>query len=83
MIADLSKSERETLKAVYRHSKDGVEAHTGDLAETLGVTPGTVTATVKRLADRNLVDHKPYHGVHFTDAGRRTAVASLTCSTAS
>jgi DtxR family Mn-dependent transcriptional regulator len=77
MIADLSKSERETLKAVYRHSKDGVEAHTGDLAETLGVTPGTVTATVKRLADRSLVDHKPYHGVRFTTEGRRTAVALI------
>jgi DtxR family Mn-dependent transcriptional regulator len=77
MIADLSKSERETLKAVYRHSKDGADAHTGDLAETLGVTPGTVTATVKRLADRDLVDHKPYHGVTFTPAGRRTAVALI------
>src|SRR4051794_15744249 len=77
MIADLSKSERETLKAVYRHSKDGAEAHTGDVAETLGVTPGTVTATVKRLADRRLVDHRPYHGVTFTDEGRRNAVAAI------
>src|SRR5262245_24410738 len=77
MIADLSKSERETLKAVYRHTKDGAEAHTGDVAETLGVTPGTVTATVKRLADRGLVDHKPYHGVTFTADGRRTAVALI------
>ena len=41
------------------------DAHTGDLAETLGVTPGTVTATVKRLADRGLVDHRPYHGVQL------------------
>ncbi len=77
MIADLSKSERETLKAVYRHSKDGREAHTGVLAETLGVTPGTVTATVKRLADRRLIDHRPYHGVTFTNQGRRTAVALI------
>lgn len=77
MIADLSKSEREALKAIYRHTKDGAEAHTGDLAETLSVTPGTVTATVKRLADRDLVDHRPYHGVSFTDAGRRTAVALI------
>lgn len=77
MIPDLSKSERETLKAVYRHSKDGGEAHTGVLADTLGVTPGTVTATVKRLADRRLVDHRPYHGVSFTPDGRRTAVALI------
>jgi DtxR family Mn-dependent transcriptional regulator len=77
MNGDLSKSEREALKAIYRHTKNGTEAHTGDLAETLGVTPGTVTATVKRLADRGLVDHRPYHGVTFTDEGRRRAVAAI------
>ncbi len=77
MNGDLSKSEREALKAIYRHTKNGTEAHTGDLAETLGVTPGTVTATVKRLADRQLVDHRPYHGVTFTDEGRRRAVAAI------
>lgn len=77
MTIDLSKSERETLKAIYRHTKNGAEAHTGDLAETLGVSPGTVTATVKRLADRRLVDHRPYHGVTFTDDGRRAAIASI------
>lgn len=77
MTTDLSKSERETLKAIYRHTKNGAEAHTGDLAETLGVSPGTVTATVKRLADRHLVDHRPYHGVTFTDHGRRAAVAAI------
>lgn len=77
MTGDLSKSEREALKAIYRHTKNGTEAHTGDLAETLGVTPGTVTATVKRLADRGLVDHRPYHGVTFTDDGRHRAVAAI------
>ena len=77
MIADLNKSERETLKAIYRQTKDGGEAHTGMLAEALGVSPGTSTTTVKRLADRALVDHRPYHGVSLTDAGRRSAVALI------
>src|SRR3954452_13383662 len=77
MIGDLSKSEREALKAIYRHTKAGAEAHTGDLAETLGVTPGTVTATIKRLADRGLVQHRRYHGVTFTAAGRRCAVTAI------
>jgi DtxR family Mn-dependent transcriptional regulator len=77
MIADLSKSEREALKAIYRHARNGAEAHTGDLALTLHVTPGTVTATIKRLADRGLVTHRPYHGVTFTDEGRRHAVAAI------
>jgi DtxR family Mn-dependent transcriptional regulator len=77
LITDLSKSEREALKAIYRHARNGAEAHTGDLALTLGVTPGTVTATIKRLADRGLVTHRPYHGVTFTDEGRRHAVAAI------
>jgi DtxR family Mn-dependent transcriptional regulator len=75
----LSKSERETLKAIYRQvtAADGAEAHTGDLAEALGVSPGTVTATVKRLADRGLADHRPYRGVELTASGRRAAVAAI------
>src|SRR5439155_15796796 len=77
MDATLTKSERETLKAMCRLTKAGAEAHTGDLAEALGVSPGTVTATVKRLADRKIVDHKPYKGVELTAAGRRAAVAAI------
>jgi DtxR family Mn-dependent transcriptional regulator len=41
------------------------------------VSPGTVTATVKRLADRGLVDHKPYHGVELTAEGQRSAIAAI------
>ena len=81
MEATLSKSERETLKAVYRltvpRAGAPLAAHTGDLAEALGVSPGTVTATVKRLAERRLADHTPYKGVELTDLGRRLAVGAI------
>src|SRR3954471_639099 len=77
MESTLTKSERETLKAMYRLTKAGAEAHTGHLADALGVSPGTVTATVKRMADRHLVDHKPYRGVELTPAGRQLAVAAI------
>jgi len=77
MDSPLSRSERETLKAIYRLSKDGTDAHTGDLAEALGVSPGTATAAIKRLADRRLADHKPYKGVELTAPGRRAAVAAI------
>ncbi len=76
LFDSLSKSDRETLKAIYRLSKDG-DAHTGVLAERLGLAPGTVTATVKRLADRELVDHKPYKGVELTTEGRQAAIAAI------
>src|SRR6266508_3979075 len=77
MLDGLTKSEREALKAIYRFTRDGSEAHTGALADTLGLSPGTVTTLVKRLADRGLVDHRPYQGVSFTDEGRRTAIAAI------
>jgi DtxR family transcriptional regulator, Mn-dependent transcriptional regulator len=73
----LSKSDREMLKAVYRVSKDGAGASTGALAEALKISPGTVTAAAKRLAERGLLDHKPYRGVELTRPGRRAAIASI------
>ena len=73
----LTKSEREALKAIYRLTRDGSEAHTGALADVLGLSPGTVTTTVKRLADRGFVDHRPYQGVNFTSLGQLTAVSAI------
>ena len=70
MDLKLSRSERETLKAVYRLTKGDDAAHTGDLAERLEVSPSTVTTTVKRLADRGLVEHELYRG---REAHRRAA----------
>jgi DtxR family Mn-dependent transcriptional regulator len=76
----LTRPERETLKAIYRlTSPSGAnpDAHTGDLADALGVSPGTVTANLKRLADRGLADHRPYRGVELKADGRRAAVAAI------
>ena len=83
MDAALTKSERETLKAIWRitsraESGDNGEAtgaRTGDLATSLKVTPGTMTAIVKKLADRGLAVHTPYHGVALTETGRRLAMS--------
>lgn len=83
MEPSLTKSEREALKAIYRlttrssggSGDDG--AHTGVLAESLGLSPGTVTAIVKRLADGSYADHRPYRGVELTVTGRRAAVACI------
>lgn len=77
MVDTYSRTDREALKAVYRLTKGDSDAHTGDLAEALGVTPGTVTTTVKRLAEKGLVDHRPYRGVVLTARGRRVAVSAI------
>jgi DtxR family Mn-dependent transcriptional regulator len=77
-LEHLSKTDRETLKAIYRLSRDGeAQAHTGVLAERLGLTPGTITATIKRMADRGLVVHTPYKGVELTADGRQAAISSI------
>jgi DtxR family Mn-dependent transcriptional regulator len=72
-----TRSEHEALKAIYRATSDGGVAPTGDLAQALGLTPGTVTALLKRLADRGLADYTPYRGVELTEAGRRAAVGAI------
>jgi DtxR family Mn-dependent transcriptional regulator len=73
----LTRSERELLKAIYRLTKGASFAHTGALAGALGLAPGTVTATVKRLAERSMLSHKLYRGVELTPAGRRAAIAAI------
>jgi len=73
----LSKTERELLKAVYRMSQNGAEAHTSEVAEQLGLAPGTVTMGVKRLADRDIVIHRPYIGVELTSKGRLLALSVI------
>ncbi|MBI2709175.1 MAG: metal-dependent transcriptional regulator [Actinobacteria bacterium] len=76
-MAQVSKSEREALKAVYRLTVDRSVAHTGDLADALRISPGTATTTVKRLAERALVAYTPYRGVELTESGRVAAVAAI------
>jgi DtxR family Mn-dependent transcriptional regulator len=77
MNAELSRSERELLKAIYRLTKGASFAHTGALADALGLSPGTVTATIKRLAERSVLTHKLYRGVELTPVGRQAAIAAI------
>ena len=72
-----TKPEREALKAIYRLSRSEAEVATGALAESLGLTAGTVTATVKRMAEQGLLDYRRYRGVALTRAGDRAAVAAI------
>ncbi len=52
-------------------------ASTTGVAEALGVTPGSVSAMFKRLADLQLVVHVPYRGVTLTRDGERLALRIL------
>jgi DtxR family Mn-dependent transcriptional regulator len=47
------------------------------LAGRLGITPGAVSAMLRRLADLGLLAHQPYRGVLLTEEGRRVALRTL------
>jgi DtxR family transcriptional regulator, Mn-dependent transcriptional regulator len=55
-------------------SRRGEPVSTKVLAERLGITPGSVSAMLKRLDDLGLITHVPYRGVRLTPAGRRIAL---------
>ncbi|MEX0727200.1 MAG: metal-dependent transcriptional regulator [Planctomycetaceae bacterium] len=50
---------------------------TGQLAEALGVSPGTVTSMLKSLSESGMVEYRPYEGVKLTDAGEAVALRIL------
>jgi len=50
---------------------------TNDLADRLGVTPGSVSGMLRKLSELGLVEHEPYHGVRLTEHGRRVALEVL------
>jgi DtxR family Mn-dependent transcriptional regulator len=65
-------------KAIYALAARGDgNVTTNALAERLGVTAGSASAMVKRLAERGLAEHRPYRGVQLTPAGERIALGVM------
>ncbi len=74
----ISASVQDYAKAVYAlETREGSAVSTNDLAERLGVTPGSVSAMVRKLAEAGLVEHERYRGVRLTERGRRVALETL------
>jgi DtxR family Mn-dependent transcriptional regulator len=66
-------------KAIYalQRRAGGDAVGTNELAGRLNVTPASVSAMLKKLADRGLVEHLPYRGVQLTSEGERIALEVL------
>jgi DtxR family transcriptional regulator, Mn-dependent transcriptional regulator len=78
MAARPSEAIEDYAKAIYSLSgRTGGAVSTNALAERLRVTPASVSAMVKKLDDRGLVEHVPYKGVALTPAGTRVALEVL------
>jgi DtxR family Mn-dependent transcriptional regulator len=62
-------------KAIFTLESRGDEpVATNPLAERLGITPGSVSAMLKRLGELGLIEHLPYRGVRLTVDGRKVAL---------
>ena len=71
-----SEAIQDYAKAIYalQRRAEGQPVATNDLAVRLSVTPASVSAMLKKLAERGLVEHVPYKGVLLTDDGERVAL---------
>jgi len=67
------------LKAIYvLQERDGI-AKTGALARQLGITAGSVTEMIKRMADTSprMIFYRQHHGVTLTERGRQMAISII------
>ena len=68
------------LKTIYLiavRNRDGEAVATGELAQALSVSPGTVTGMLKTLSEADLATYTPYEGAKLTPAGQRLALKVL------
>ncbi|MBQ3446602.1 MAG: metal-dependent transcriptional regulator, partial [Synergistaceae bacterium] len=59
------------LEELFLLESTGRSITVTDLADRLKITKGTVTATVQKLVELDLVKHERYGALHLTEAGRR------------
>jgi DtxR family Mn-dependent transcriptional regulator len=70
-----SEAVEDYAKAIYAlAARTGEPVTTTALAARLGISPGSVTAMLKRMGEMKLVRHEPYHGVALTPAGEKVAL---------
>jgi DtxR family transcriptional regulator, Mn-dependent transcriptional regulator len=76
-LQDLSPAVQDYLKAIAKAELAGERATTNLIAAALRFSAPSVTAMLKKLAERGLVERTPYRGVVLTDTGRKLALEAL------
>ncbi|MGV8850208.1 MAG: metal-dependent transcriptional regulator [Propionibacteriaceae bacterium] len=71
----VSRMAEDYLKIIWKAQEwpDG-SVSTNEIAESLDVTPSSVSANLKKLARDGLIDYEPYGSISLTPAGREIAV---------
>ncbi|WP_159440554.1 metal-dependent transcriptional regulator [Tersicoccus phoenicis] len=72
-----SKIVEDYLTSIWRAQEWGGTATTTELADVIGVTPSTVSSTLKKLARDGLISYEPYSTIELTEAGRTLAIPVL------
>lgn len=72
----VSYTEENYLKAIFALSRlyNEQEVSTNQISDHLKNKAASVTDMLKRLADKKLIDYKPYKGVKLTDKGKKAAI---------
>src|SRR3954466_10370849 len=65
------------VKGIYliaSRREAGSAVSTGEIAQALGVSPGTVTGMLKTLSEAALATYTPYEGARLTPSGQQLAM---------
>lgn len=66
-----------TIYLIATRRVEGAPAATGEIAQALAVSPGTVTGMLKTLTEAGLITYTPYEGARLTLGGRGLALKVL------
>jgi DtxR family Mn-dependent transcriptional regulator len=70
-----SQAVEDYTKAIFAlEGRSAEPVSTNALAARLGITPGSVSAMLRKLDELGLITHVPYRGVRLTAQGRRLAL---------
>jgi DtxR family Mn-dependent transcriptional regulator len=63
-----------TIALIAARGRADTTVGTGELAQAMRVSPGTVTGMLKTLSEASLATYTPYEGARLTEAGQRLAL---------
>ena len=73
MKKKLTSTLEDYLEAIYRIEASKRVARPRDIAEAQGVAASTVTAALRSLAEKGLINYEPYEVITLTEEGRSRA----------
>ncbi|WP_092170279.1 metal-dependent transcriptional regulator [Cyclobacterium xiamenense] len=77
-MIQLSSTEENYLKNIYRLLAEGGEkVGTNEIAALTGTKAASVSDMLKKLAEKQLLSYRKYHGVSLTEEGTKTALLIL------